>query len=112
MRDSLRVIDGGSEGSAEVRFRKPQGERRPCHRHTGFELDQSSRRVYCTDCEHEVDPFTAIEHVATMLDRLNQRYRAVNAEVRKASARLDDLKRQERNTKARVRRATTDAQEG
>lgn len=100
---SLQVLDGGGEGDAAPVTRRT---RTGYCRHQRFQLDCGSRRVYCGACEQEVDAFDALHTLAGMFERVNSRYKAASAEAKRVEARLADLKRQESNAKARVRRAT------
>jgi hypothetical protein len=101
-RVELRVIAGEAEEDAPVKVRRRE---RFC-RHHRFQLDATARRVYCGDCEGEIDAFDALKILADMFERVNGRYKHASAEAKRVEARLQELKRQERNAKARVRRAS------
>lgn len=79
------------------------GKRKPYCAHDRVELDSTNRRAYCRDCKDEVDVFD-------FLLRLSQNFRVyvdswqhANREAKAATARLEELKRQERNIKSRIR---------
>lgn len=98
-----------TEAAAPLRKRPRDWDRpRPdCHgRHTRCELDQDEHRVYCRDCKAEVTAFDALARLADDFERYVTTRRAAAAEVRRLEKRAEDLKREERNTKARLRRAT------
>jgi hypothetical protein len=95
----LRIVDGGDAEVPVVR----QPRQRFC-RHGRFRLDETARRVYCGECEQEVDAFGALYAIATMFERVNSQYKHAQAEAKHVEQRLEELKRLERNAKARVRR--------
>src|SRR5579862_4512772 len=97
----LTVIEGGGDDGDAPVVRRPRAK---FCRHHRFQLDGGSRRVYCGDCEQEVDAYEALDIMANMFERVNGRYKRAAIEARRIEVRLEELKRQERNAKARVRR--------
>jgi hypothetical protein len=75
-----------------------------CH-HRRFNIDTNSRRVYCRDCDQEVDALTALIVFTTEWSRYKGNLERMQDELRALAARVEGLKREERNTKARLARA-------
>lgn len=101
---ALRVIDGGGDGGPVVQSKPRDYTKRYCA-HAQMELDTERRRTYCRACEAEVDNFDALVKLAQEWE--TQQYRTAEA-TRQADdleARVSELRREERNTKARLRRA-------
>ena len=73
--------------------------------HRRFNLNTESRRVYCRSCKQEIDPFTALLVFTNEWTYYKDTLEREQAELKKTRERLDDLKRQERNAKARLTRA-------
>lgn len=75
--------------------------------HKRLELDTEARRIYCKDCGREIPAFDALLD----LIRYWERYLLAIKEAKRSAAhhqeRLDEVKRKERNAKARVRRIAT-----
>lgn len=74
-------------------------------RHRRLELDTDARRVYCRDCGDEVPAFDALDSFRRVYQGYTQRIRQAQAEAQALEARIEELKRRERNAKARVKRA-------
>lgn len=100
----LEVIDGGGDGEPPIRTRKTDRARRYCP-HNRFEL-QAPRRVVCADCEEEVDAFAALQTIAHGIERYTDARDRAKAEARRANDELEAVKRELRNAKARLRRAS------
>jgi hypothetical protein len=79
------------------------------HRHSV--IDQRARTVECDDCKAVLDPIQVLWDLANHYQRYHYTLDQTMAKVKKAEARLDDLRRQERNTKARIARAKRRARE-
>lgn len=78
-------------------------ERSYC-RHDRAQLDEEARRVHCRDCGCELEAFAVLLQLARASERyIRQRDHAAR-EARQVQQRVQDLKRQERNAKARLRR--------
>ena len=98
-------IRATSDDDAGVRTRPEP----PLCLHWAFELDEETRRVTCGRCGREIAPFNALLRLAHEDAHYVRRLAALQAQIRLADARLDGLKREERNAKARIRRAVSDA---
>ena len=73
--------------------------------HRRVELVSDSRRVFCRDCAAEVDAFDALLDIARVPERYIESRKAAKREARRAHSELDEVKRELRNAKARLRRA-------
>lgn len=104
--DGLRVIDGGAEDAPIVR--RPR-DRRCSHRK--FEVSETNRRVYCSDCDEEVDAIDVLLFLAKHRERYVHAAKSARAEARRVEARLTELKRDERNTRARLARLSSTTKE-
>lgn len=74
-------------------------------RHWRTWIDGPQRRVTCRDCEAELDPYEVLEKLARAHASLIATARRYRAEIQTTSKSLAKLERQERNAKARVKRA-------
>lgn len=88
---------------APVRRRRPVVRKRYC-RHLRTELEETSRRVYCADCEEELDAFDVLVTLAHEFERYESARDEAKRLAKQARKGLDELLRQERNAKARLRR--------
>jgi hypothetical protein len=106
---SLRLVPGAVAGDARSPIRRAKGSvPRPCgHRHV--EVDPRERRVLCVDCGVEVDPYVALDMLAQEIERYDWARDSARNEAERARRDLENLRRLERNAKARVRTATRDA---
>jgi len=75
-----------------------------CH-HRRFNIDTSSRRVYCRDCGQEVDALSALMVFTTEWSHFESGLERMRSQKEELSARVEELKREERNAKARLARA-------
>jgi hypothetical protein len=73
----VKVVDIGDLRVARGKSRRPQSA---CT-HVNMVYDRHERRVWCEDCESEVEPFDAFEllvsHYSGAMDRLKRREQAV-----------------------------------
>lgn len=74
-------------------------------RHRNFLIDRNARLVWCRECEVEVDAFTALDEIVRSWDQVINRVTRLNREWRGLMESIRELKRIERNAKARVKRA-------
>lgn len=102
MADGLKVIVGGNEGEGDPPIRRRTRTSFCAHRHS--ELDESARRVYCADCKEEVDAFGVLLNLARHRERYVGSIKRARSDARQAGQRLDEVKRMERNARARLRR--------
>lgn len=105
--NDLTVIEGGCEDAGPPLCTiNPMPATRVC-RHLRVKLDERTRKVLCAECDAERDPFDALLVLADNLDRYKHWRARYKRERTAAAAELEDLKRQVRNAKAQLRRATT-----
>lgn len=79
------------------------GPERPCG-HGKYMVHEKSRVITCKRCKCELDPFTVIRLIADDWKVLDDDIRRLQAEKSWAQKRLDELRKQEANAKARLRR--------
>lgn len=100
----LTVIEGGGEDAGPpLCVVNPSAAARAC-RHRRVELDGQARKVLCSECGAERDPFDALLVIADNLDRYKDWGARYKREATAAAAELEDLKRQVQNAKAQLRR--------
>ncbi len=73
--------------------------------HKRVSLDPDSHRVYCRDCETEVDPWEVLNHLAQNWERWANVRDTAKQEAKYRLGDVEQVKREERNTKSRLRRA-------
>ena len=66
-------------------------------------VDANRRTVEC-ECGAQLDPFDVLLAVATEHENRTARLKQLDAEIKRAQERLDEIKRLEANARARVRR--------
>ncbi len=76
----LKVADIGDIRVARGQTRRPRSSCR--HRHMVY--DKAERRVWCEDCESEVEPFDALMLIAEQMDGHVKRLQRREREVREA----------------------------
>lgn len=79
-------------------------DRRPWCGHQRVTLDTETRRVHCRECGREVDAFDALHTIARDGERWLEQRDELRRQARRAADDLEELKRDERNAKARKRR--------
>jgi hypothetical protein len=72
--------------------------------HRRVRLDTEARRVFCRECEREVDPFTVIHAWAQDWTRIQSWRKEAERRRTRARERLDEILRLERNARARLRK--------
>ena len=75
--------------------------------HPAILLDPGHRVVECKKCEEIIDPFDYLVEWANGDRQLNSMRKRIRAKIKRGSKILEDLKRQEYNIKARIRRLKT-----
>lgn len=83
----------------------PRRDRLNHCRHMQVIADEKTRSLICESCGTVIDPFEYLWAIACKDDRLDYRKTRLEKEIKKLMPELEDLKRQERNIKARVRTA-------
>lgn len=74
-------------------------------RHERIDLARDNRRAYCRDCGEERDLFDVLERFASRFEHYIATLKEAQRSAKAAREELADLMRQERNAKARVRKA-------
>lgn len=101
--DVIQLVPKGDEDAPVRRKRDPQ-KRWCAHWHTS--LNETARRVYCRDCDAELDAFDVLLMLSQHWERYESSRDDMKAQAKRAQAELEDLKRKVRNAKAQVRRAS------
>lgn len=70
--------------------------------HLRTEIHEDSRKLVCRDCEHELDPFDMLLGLARHEKSLDW----AKAELKEVRAEIEDAKRDLKNLKSRVKRAS------
>lgn len=98
----IQLRPGLEELERDALIREKEKERRYCP-HKRIELDDEVRRVYCRDCSEEVPAFDALENFRRRFDRYVSLLREAKAEAAYRKRVVEELKREERNAKSRLR---------
>lgn len=72
--------------------------------HRRVTLVRSSHKLFCKECGVELDPWERLSLIASERERLDQQRNALHSEVERLRNGVEELKRIERNAKARQRR--------
>ena len=104
MPSDLTVIEGGASDGRPPVTRSRSREHFCAHLHAVTHPER--RKVTCDDCGAELDPFDFLEKLAHGIDRWTSARDMARREARQAQAELAEVKRELRNAKARLRRAT------
>jgi hypothetical protein len=83
--------------------RNPAGGR-PC-RHSRVYVDEHRRAVECQDCEAPLDPLWVLTQYAYRERRFHFALQTLRQKKRELQKEIEELKREERNAKQRLRRA-------
>jgi RNase P subunit RPR2 len=105
MADVVELFPAADKAAEEGPVRTREREHGRYCSHDKTELDDETRRVYCRHCGQEVPAFDVLRRLARDHERYIGAWRTAHAEAGRAEERLEGLRRQERNIKARVRRA-------
>lgn len=73
-------------------------------RHRRVRLDEEARRIFCRDCDREVDAFSVILSWANDWARITRWRQEAERRRTRAGERLDELLRLERNARVRLRK--------
>lgn len=68
-------------------------------------LDEKTRMLECGDCGQIIEVYDYMHEWAMGDRRLSLTRKSLRRDIKKLSAELEDLKREEKNIKARIRRA-------
>jgi hypothetical protein len=71
------------------------------HRRHPMQLDANKRRVFCSGCNTELDPYDALDLLCSAGDR----WRRLVKESKRLTGEIEQLKAEEKRVKARLRRA-------
>lgn len=71
--------------------------------HRRYRLNDENHRVYCRDCEREVDAYRVLEQLARTPEQYMMSRRGAEARAKAVAERLANLERAERNAKSRRR---------
>jgi hypothetical protein len=93
-----------ADESAPVKSREGDPKQRYC-RHHHVELDREARRVYCRACSVEVPAFDFLEELSRDFSRHVTAREEAERRATVARENLDELLREERNAKSRLRAA-------
>lgn len=101
----IRIHPGAEklEHDAPVTTR-PRDRSKGFCQHARVELDTDVRRVYCRDCGDEVPAFDHLLWLARHFERYVSRVKEAKREAEMRERSLEEVKREERNAKARLRR--------
>lgn len=80
-----------------------KGPRKPYCAHDKITLDDRNRRAYCRECKDEIDLFDFSMRLCGRWEACIESWKRADREAKAARARLEELKREERNIKARIR---------
>lgn len=73
--------------------------------HKQVTVDEQARKVHCARCGDEMDPFRALLDFAQRMQLEGGWLKRLRTEKRSVATRVEELKREERNAKARLKRA-------
>lgn len=92
-------------------WRDAEDDEAPIHRdersrcqHKYVRLNTSAHRLYCRDCDEEVDPFAFLLRLHGEWHYWVQHREAAEKRARAAQARLEETLRLERNARSRVKK--------
>jgi hypothetical protein len=73
-------------------------------RHSAFEIDERTGQVWCASCDALVEPILALIKIMNKETQMVYYDRKLHQEHDRLAESLEELKREERNAKARLRR--------
>lgn len=97
--------------AAKLTMLSERRKRRFCAHGGTMLIDEDTRLVQCGLCERWLDAFTALEVLTREWQRQKQATEFARVEMKSVSGRLVKLRQEERNTKARLRRARNKLEE-
>lgn len=68
------------------------------------EIDEQGRKIVCLKCKAELDPYKCLQDIGIEWENRNLIWKRLCDDITAAQARLESLKRQEANARARLRR--------
>jgi hypothetical protein len=68
------------------------------------EVDQHARRIICTGCKRDLDPFQVLHDIAWRYGKKELDWKQLCQDIKRAQALLADLQRQEHNARERLKR--------
>lgn len=84
---------------------KQDPDKYKCQHKKSVIVDEKEREVYCEDCGKQFDAFEYMLRIARGNDSAWDTRAKLEKEARELAEKVEELKRQERNTKARLKRA-------
>lgn len=81
-----------------------QADRKSHCVHRKVRLDQDAHRVFCRECDAEVDPFAFLLRLAGDGDRYTRHRKEAHRRAVAAQTRLEEVLRLERNARSRLKR--------
>lgn len=99
-----KAPDGAETGPLETKRRDPypiEG----CKHPRPLVLDQEAHELRCAECGQTLDIFDFLFDLTAKWESFNNGYRAARQQEKATLARVENLKRLERNAKARIRKA-------
>lgn len=78
-------------------------------RHHKTRLDRDARRIYCRECDAEVDSFTVIDRLVADSETWIRHRKEAERRARAAQTRLEEILRLERNARSRLKKIDPEA---
>jgi hypothetical protein len=75
-----------------------------CIHTQGREVDEQARKIICTGCKAELDPYKCLQDIALDWENRNLIWKQLCDDIARAKTSLESLKREEANARARIRR--------
>lgn len=99
--ETLDEIARAAELDDDLPLRKQHGK--PCAHRLAW-LNHEQRELRCRNCDALLDPFDFLVKLANDADHWVKTRKKAERQAHEAKARLEDLLRQEKNARARIRR--------
>lgn len=109
MDDDGKVISIGKDGH-DPQFKLIKAPTSLC-RHYSLEIDEFNRNVNCAICGKAIDPFDWLAKIAAEDIAMRQTIKWRKSEEKRIFDRVEELKKEERRVKARIRRAEVKSDE-
>jgi len=99
-----RAPDDAERGDLEVDDPRRRFDHEHCKHPRPLSLDVEAHQLVCQKCGQALDAFDFLLDLTSRWERFNAGYRAARQQEKAALARVETLKRLERNAKARIRK--------